>query len=60
MRDDGVYCRTLIDFARKRHGGRVNAVSCGGRVGQGKRLFLNLDAAALRRWNKDSQRHYKR
>jgi len=26
MRDDGVYSRTLIDFARKRHGGRVNVV----------------------------------
>ncbi len=52
MRDDGAYSRTLIDFARKRHGGRVKVAFCDGRVGQGKRLFLDLDAAALRRWNK--------
>jgi prepilin-type processing-associated H-X9-DG protein/prepilin-type N-terminal cleavage/methylation domain-containing protein len=60
--DDGAYCRTLLDFARKRHGGRANVVFCDGHVEQGtlKRLFLDLDAAALCRWNKDHLPHYKR
>jgi prepilin-type processing-associated H-X9-DG protein len=62
LRDDGVYSRTLMDFARKRHGGRVNAVFCDGHAEQGtlKRLFLDLDDAALRRWNHDNLPHYRR
>ncbi len=53
---------TLIDFARKRHGGRANVAFCDGHVVQGtlKRLCLNLDATALCRWNKDNAPHYKR
>jgi len=59
--DDGVYLRTLLDFARKRHGDRANVAFCDGHVEQGtlKRLFLDLDDAALRRWNVDNLPHYR-
>jgi prepilin-type processing-associated H-X9-DG protein/prepilin-type N-terminal cleavage/methylation domain-containing protein len=62
LRDDGVYSRSLMDFARKRHGGRVNIVFCDGHVEQDtlKRLFLDQDEAALRRWNHDNLPHYRR
>lgn len=57
---DETHFRTMLDFARKRHGGRVNVNFCDGHVENGtlKRLFLDLDSAALSRWNKDNQPHY--
>jgi prepilin-type N-terminal cleavage/methylation domain-containing protein/prepilin-type processing-associated H-X9-DG protein len=60
--DDGPQARSLIDFARRRHGGRINVVFCDGHAEQAtiKRLFLDLDDDALRRWNKDHLPHYKR
>jgi prepilin-type processing-associated H-X9-DG protein/prepilin-type N-terminal cleavage/methylation domain-containing protein len=62
LHDNGVYSRSLMDFARKRHGGRVNIVFCDGHVEQDtlKRLFLDLDEAALRRWNHDNLPHFRR
>jgi prepilin-type processing-associated H-X9-DG protein len=62
LRDDGVYSRTLMDFAQRRHGGRINVAFCDGHVEQQtlKRLFLDLDEAALRHWNNDNLHHYRR
>ena len=59
--DDGEYLRALLDFARKRHAGRANVAFLDGHVEQGtlKRLFLDLDDAALRRWNTDNLPHYR-
>jgi prepilin-type processing-associated H-X9-DG protein len=59
---DSALYRSLMDFALKRHGGRVNIVFCDGHVEQDtlKRLFLDLDDAALRRWNHDNLPHYRR
>jgi prepilin-type processing-associated H-X9-DG protein len=59
---DNTLDRALTDFARKRHGGRVNVVFCDGHVEHQtlKRFFLDLDEAALRRWNHDNLPHYRR
>jgi prepilin-type N-terminal cleavage/methylation domain-containing protein/prepilin-type processing-associated H-X9-DG protein len=48
---------SLVKFAQKRHGGRVNLDFCDGHVEPRKlkRLFLDLDDAALRPWNKDNR-----
>ncbi len=58
--DDGTYSQPMLDFARKRHRGRVNITFCDGHVENDtlKRFFLDVDSAALSRWNKDNQPHY--